>query len=59
MRQSEIVVKLQGQFTESDVDVALKKSNRFIGIGDDYYDLTDRWQTTSCEALLILKQAHM
>ena len=53
MRQSEIILKLQGQFTDSDVDVALKKSNRFIGIGDDYYDLADRWQTTSCEALLI------
>jgi hypothetical protein len=52
MSRSEIFVKLKGQFTESDVDKALHKSNRFIGIGDGYYDLSYRWQNTSCEALL-------
>jgi len=58
LRRRTIIAKLAGEFSEQNISTALTSwKDRFVNIGEGFYDRTERWrQRTSRELLALLPQ---
>lgn len=55
VKRNIIIGQLTPEFTESNIYSALTiRENKFIGIGEGFFDLTDRWQKRTCEDFVAL-----
>ncbi|MBU0967624.1 MAG: hypothetical protein KKA54_14725 [Proteobacteria bacterium] len=55
MRRSEIIKHLAGEYSEQNISAALHNcSNRFVSIGEGFYDQPERWRKRSLSGLIDL-----
>ena len=52
LRRSEIIQRLGGEFSESNITAALAKETRFTSIGEGFYDRPEKWRQRSCQSFI-------